>query len=131
MRTIALLACMCLACFSLLTCSLLKKTTKTESVALSELEKVVESRSLVLKSALRETNTLTYNPDGSILKFQQIQEEAAQAEAVRVLDTEHASTKKELILKESTPSKVWVILGLAVIVLLAAMWYVKTRLKIR
>ncbi|HEX8607622.1 MAG TPA: hypothetical protein VF679_03155 [Pedobacter sp.] len=109
----------------------MKKTTKTESVALSELEKVVDSRSLVLKSALRETNTLTYNPDGSILQFQQIQEEAAQAEAVRVLDTEHASTKKELLLKESTPSKVWVILGLAVIVLLAAMWYVQTRLKIR
>jgi hypothetical protein len=130
MRTLAMLAYVCLFSCSLLNCSLLKKTTKKESVAVSEVEKVVDSRSLVLKSALRETNTLTYNPDGSILQFQQIQEKVAQAEAVQVLDTEHASSKKEVLLKESTPSKVWVILGLALIVLLGAMWYVKTRFKI-
>jgi hypothetical protein len=130
MRTLAMLAYVCLFICSLLSCSLLKKTTKKETIAVNELEKVVDSRSLVLKSALRETNTLTYNPDGSILQFQRIQEEAAQSEAVQVLDTKRASSKKEVLLKESTPAKVWVVLGLALIVLLGAMWYLKTRLKI-
>ncbi|MEJ7556693.1 MAG: hypothetical protein WKF66_00190 [Pedobacter sp.] len=124
MRTIALLACMCL-----MSCSLLKKTTKTESVVLGEFEKVVDSRSLVLKTAIRETNTLTYNPDGSILQFQQIQEEAAQSQALQVRDAERETLKKELVIKESVPSQVWVLAFIAAFVLSSLLWYVKMRFK--
>ena len=126
MRLIALLACLCL-----MGCSLFKKTIKTESVVSGKFEKVVDSRSLVLKTALRETNTLTYNPDGSLLQFQQIQEETAQSQAQQVLGTEHVTSKKELRVKESAPFRIWIMYGMAAVLLLGLIWYVKTKLNIK
>ena len=109
----------------LVSCSMLKESSKTDAMAQAEFEKIVDSRSLVLKTAIRETNTMTYHPDGSILQFQQIQEEVSQTQATNVLDTENASMKKELLTKESLPWKGWSwIIGIA-ITLVALLIYIR------
>lgn len=109
----------------LIGCSMLKQSSKTEGMAQEEFKKVVDSRSLVLKSAVRETNTLTYNPDGSILQFQQAQEEIAQSQAMQVLGTENASVKKEFLIKESVPWKGWIWIAGLGITLVATFIYIK------
>jgi len=120
MRAIVLIFAICLV-----SCSMLKESSKTDAMAQAEFEKIVDSRSLVLKTAIRETNTMTYHPDGSILQFQQIQEEVSQTQATNVLDTENASMKKELLTKESLPWKGWSwIIGIA-ITLVALLIYIR------
>jgi len=120
MRAIVLIFAICLV-----SCSMLKESSKTDAMAQAEFEKIVDSRSLVLKTAIRETNTMTYHPDGSILQFQQIQEEVSQTQATNVLDTENASMKKELLIKESLPWKGWSwIIGIA-ITLVALLIYIR------
>jgi hypothetical protein len=126
MRAVLLLSCMCL-----MSCSIFRKTVKTEAIELGKLEKTVDSRSLILKTALKETNTLTYNRDGSILQFQQIQEEVAQSQAVQVLGTEHLSSKKQLSTKEEIPLNMWIVLVTALIVLAGVFWFIKAKVKIR
>jgi len=120
MRRLLLMGCLCL-----LSCSIFKRTAKTKAVETGELEKIVDSRSLVLKTALRETNTLTYNPDGSILQFQQVQEEIAQSQAVQVLAQEKLRSKKEAVTKEGVPLKGWVWFCAFVSMLLAVVAYLK------
>jgi len=120
MRAIVLIFAICLV-----SCSMLKESSKTDAMVQAEFEKIVDSRSLVLKTAIRETNTMTYHPDGSILQFQQIQEEVSQTQATNVLDTENASMKKELLTKESLPWKGWSwIIGIA-ITLVALLIYIR------
>lgn len=120
MRAIVLIFAICLV-----SCSMLKESSKTDAMAQAEFEKIVDSRSLVLKTAIRETSTMTYHPDGSILQFQQIQEEVSQTQATNVLDTENASMKKELLTKESLPWKGWSwIIGIA-ITLVALLIYIR------
>jgi uncharacterized membrane protein YukC len=113
MRVIILLLCLCLVA-----CSMFRHTTKTEALEVGNVEKLNDSRSLVLKTALRETSTLTYNPDGSILQFQHIQEEVAQSEAVQVVEKEHASIKKEVTIRETKPEKIWIWLGIGFTIVL-------------
>jgi hypothetical protein len=120
MRTILLMFGVCLA-----SCSMLKQKSNTNAMEQADFKKVLDSRSLVLKTAIRETNTLTYHPDGSILQFQQVQEEVAQTQATQVLDTENASVKKELLIKESVPWNGWSwIIGIG-ITLTALLIYIK------
>ena len=116
MKAIILIFAICLV-----SCSMLRESSKTDAVAQAEFEKIVDSRSLVLKTAIRETNTMTYHPDGSILQFQQIQEEVSQTQATNVLDTENASMKKELVIKKSLPWNGWgwiIGIGLTLVALL-------------
>lgn len=116
MKAIILIFAICLV-----SCSMLKESSKTDAVAQAEFAKIVDSRSLVLKTAIRETNTMTYHPDGSILQFQQIQEEVSQTQATKVLDTESASMKKELVIKKSLPWNGWgwiIGIGLTLVALL-------------
>jgi len=106
-------------------CSMFKHSTKTNEYEEAKFETAVDSRSLVLKTAIKETNTLTYNPDGSILQFQQIQEEMASSEAVQLSGIEKATAKKDLSVKESVPMKSWLWLGALVLLLVALMIYLK------
>ena len=107
----------------LTSCSMLKQSSKTEGTEQAESEKVIDSRSLVLKSAIRETNTLTYNPDGSILQFQKVQEEVLQSQVTQVLDTENAREKKELLIRETVPWKGWIwIAGIGIILLVIVIY---------
>jgi hypothetical protein len=102
-----------------------KHTTKSEALEETENVQALDSRSLVLKSAIRETNTMTYNPDGSILQFQQIQEEIAQSEALQQSAVQKASTKKELLKKDSSPWNGWIGIGIAGLVILGLLAYFK------
>lgn len=119
MRVTMLVLGMCL-----ISCSMLKQSSKTEGLEHLEFEKVIDSRSLVLKSAVRETNTLTYNPDGSILQFQKVQEEVALSQATQVMATENASDKKELLVTETVPWRGWVWIG-AICLLVVIVIYIK------
>jgi hypothetical protein len=111
--------------FCLSGCAMFKHSTKTDAYEEAKFEKVVDSRSLVLKTALKETNTLTYNPDGSVLQFQQIQEEVAQSEAVHLSGIEKAKASKDLSVKESVPMKSWLWLGALVLLLVTLLIYLK------
>ena len=105
-------------CMFLMGCSVFKHTTKKEASEQEALERSIDGRSLVLKSALKETNTLTYNPDGSVLQFQRINEQVAQQEAAQVLVEEIASVKKESVMEESKPMKIWAYIACGIAVLL-------------
>jgi hypothetical protein len=111
--------------FCLSGCSMFKHSTKTDAYEEAKLEKAIDSRSLVLKTALKETNTLTYNPDGSVLQFQQIQEEVAQSEAVRLSGIEKVTATKDLSVKESVPMKSWLWLGVFGLLMVALLIYLK------
>jgi len=105
-------------CMLLMSCSIFKHTTKKEPLEQEALERSLDGRSLVLKSALKETNTLTYNPDGSVFQFQRINEQVAQQEAAQVLVREKASVKKESVAEESKPMKIWAYIACGIAVLL-------------
>lgn len=120
MRVTMLVLGMCL-----ISCSMLKQSSKTEGLEHLEFEKVIDSRSLVLKSAVRETNTLTYNPDGSILHFQKVQEEVALSQAIQVMATENVSEKKELQVTETAPWRGWVWIGSICLTLVVIVVYIK------
>ena len=119
---IASLLCMLL----LLSCSALKQSTKSKVLDQEALERTVDGRSLVLKTALKETNTLTYHPDGSIYQFQRVNEEVAQKQMAEVEVREKASVKKEILEQERIPMKNWGYIAVG-LVLLAVITFIFLR----
>lgn len=110
----------------LLSCSALKQSTKSKVSDLQALERTVDGRSLVLKTALKETNTLTYHPDGSIYQFQRVNEEVAQQQMAEVEVREKASVKKETLEQERIPMKNWGYIAVG-LVLLAVITFIFLR----
>ena len=110
----------------LLSCSALKQSTKSKVSDQQALERTVDGRSLVLKTALKETNTLTYHPDGSIYQFQRVNEEVAQKQMAEVEVREKASVKKEILEQERIPMKNWGYIAVG-LVLLAVITFIFLR----
>ena len=107
-------------------CSVFKHSTKSEVLEQEAIQRTVDGRSLVLKTALKETNTLTYHPDGSIYQFQRVNEEVAQKQMAEVEVREKASVKKEILEQERIPMKNWGYIAVG-LVLLAVITFIFLR----
>ena len=96
-------------------CSLFKKTTKTTVNDSQSSSKSSDFNWLNIKTANKETNIFTYWDSGMVYQYQNIREQADQAESAGLKTTDSFTTKKNLVVKESKPPVLWIYAGIGLL----------------
>jgi len=118
MKVIIMISLMCL-----LGCRTVKTTTK----ASDEMKRDVELNTVAVRAAQKETNTVTYWPDGQVYQLQNVKEQVDQTKLGRLDVKEKRVAKQSEVLKQSEPLRIWVYLGVGVAVIAAVLIYLKIK----
>lgn len=89
-------------------CALFKNTSKSNAKESQQSSKEAEFREFVLKTGIKETQVFSYWNDSGFYQYQQIREQVDQSATRQLKTGEEALTKKELSVKKTEPSKIWV-----------------------
>lgn len=98
-------------------CALLNKTSKTTTTDKQSLEKQLESSQLLLKTANKETQIITYWNDTGFYQIQNTREQIDLSKRDRLKTAEKALTKQETILKKTEPLNSWTYALIAIVVI--------------
>ncbi|MES2827405.1 MAG: hypothetical protein V4687_04605 [Bacteroidota bacterium] len=101
----------------LIRCSALKKTTSVKTEEEIKAKKEMEMQQIKLKTASKETNVVTYNPDGTVYQRANIKEQIDQSKMAKLKVDENVSAKTGIVEKVATPQGFWITLiaGLVII----------------
>jgi hypothetical protein len=99
-------------------CALFKKTTKRSTEGKVELNKQMELDKLAVKTGQKETNVLTYWPDGAVYQWENRIEQLDEARYGKLRVEENAVTKTEGTAVESVPSYKWLVVVASVILIM-------------
>ena len=111
----------------LIRCSALKKTTSLKTEASLKAEKQTDLQQLKLKTATKETNVVTYNPDGTVYQHANIKEQVDQAKLGKLQVQERTSEKAESLEKSATPQGFWIVIITGLVVFGLAFYLVRAR----
>ena len=106
-------------------CLLGCRTVKTTTKAREELKRDVELNTVAVKAALKETNMVTYWPDGTVYKLRNVKEQVDQTKLGRLDVKEKALAKQSEVLKKSEPFRIWVYLAVGTAAIAAVLIYWK------
>jgi len=112
MKVIVMISLMCL-----LGCRTVKTTTK----ASEEMKRDVELNTVAVKAAQKETNTVTYWPDGQVYQLQNVKEQVDQTRLGRLDLKEKQVARQAEVVKQSEPWRIWVYVGLGAAVIAAVL----------
>ncbi|MNL21695.1 hypothetical protein D3C87_1429980 [compost metagenome] len=104
-------------------CSLFKKTTKTSTKSGQSSRKQTEQNQLILKRADKETHILTYWNDSGLYQFQHIKEQIDQAKSGQLKTKETQEVKQHTKAKEIEPVKIWIYVGILVVLICFSLLY--------
>jgi len=108
-----------------LLCLLGCRTVKTTTKASDEMKRDVELNTVAVKAAQRETNTVTYWPDGQVYQLQNVKEQVDQTQLGRLGLKEKQVAKQLEVKKESEPLRIWVYVGVGAVVIATVLIYWK------
>jgi len=106
-------------------CLLGCRTVKTTTKASEEMKRDVELNTVAVKAAQKETNTVTYWPDGQVYQLQNVKEQVDQTKLGRLDLEEKQVAKWSELVKQIEPLMIWVYLGLGAAVITAVLIYWK------
>ena len=110
-----------------LMCLLGCKTMKTTVKATDEMKRDVELNTVAVKAAQKETNTVTYWPNGRVHQLQNVKEQVDQTKLGRLDVKEKQIAKQSEVVKQSEPLRIWVYLGIGAAVIVAVLIYLKIK----
>lgn len=105
------------AIIALMGCALFKKTTKLSAVNEKESSKVSYLDKVDVQTANKETHTYTWWNDSSVYQYQNVQELVEGTKLEKVSSTEKELERDETVKKESTPVKIWIYAGIAILII--------------
>lgn len=108
----------------LLRCSALKKTTSLKTEESIAADKKTSVQQLKLKTATKETNVVTYNPDGTVYQQANIKEQVEQAKIGRLQSQEKINAKVGSLEKVATPQGFWIMV-IAGLVIFGIVFYLR------
>ncbi|WEK20520.1 MAG: hypothetical protein P0Y49_05135 [Candidatus Pedobacter colombiensis] len=108
-----------------MSCNLFKKTTKINSTSAQTTSKQKESSQLILKTGNKETQIFTYWNDSAVYQYQNIKELVNETAAARRTTEEKQSLKQQQTIKESEPTKMWMLFGIVIALIVSFVLYRK------
>ncbi len=103
----------------------MKKTTKVQKTDIQTTSSNAQLTQLDLTKATKETNEYVYRTDGTLYGHKNIKEQLDQAGFGTAKLETAATAKKEVIIKESAPSKTWIWVGAGLVCIIILLAYVK------
>lgn len=89
-------------------CTLFKRTSKSNTKETQQSSKEADFREFVLRSGTKETQVYSYWNDSGFYQYQRIMEQVDQSESRLLKIGEEVLTKKDLSIKKTEPSKLWI-----------------------
>ncbi|MHA4893539.1 hypothetical protein ACXZ1K_02210 [Pedobacter sp. PWIIR3] len=111
----------------LLRCAAFKKTSSVKTQESISADKQTEWQQLKLKTAVKETNVVTFNRDGTVYQQAYIKEQVDQAKLAKLKVEERLSAKSDQVEKLSRPESFWMVVIAALLIVALLFYLLKLR----